>query len=103
VNSDNLGALQLPRKTGHDIDGIGSTDTTSDHTETTGVRGVRIGTDHHQTWNGVVFEDDLVDNTRTGLPESDSVLDKAQRMAGQYTRVFGQSHSSSASSPWHKK
>lgn len=77
MHSDDLGALQLPRQTGHDVDGIGTTDTTGDHTQTSRVRGVRVGTDHHETGDGVVFEDDLVNNSRTWLPETDSVLEFA--------------------------
>jgi hypothetical protein len=98
VHSDNLGALQLPGKTGHDVDGIGTTDTTGDHTETSGVGGVRVGTDHHQTGNSVVLEDDLVDNTRTGLPETDSVLLNRTLDTRQIKRIHV-----TRNSPWHKK
>lgn len=74
VDTDNLGALELPRNVGHNVDSVGTTDTTGDHTQTTGVGGMRVSTDHHQTGNGVVLQDDLVDNTGSRLPESDSVL-----------------------------
>lgn len=74
LNTDDLRGLQLPRQTGHDIDGVGSTNTNSGHTETTGVGSVRVGTDHETTGEGVVLEDDLVNDTRAGLPETDVVL-----------------------------
>jgi hypothetical protein len=37
---------------------------------------VGIGTDHHETWNGVVLKDNLMDDTGSWLPEPDSVLRK---------------------------
>ena len=74
LNTDDLGGLKLPGETSHDIDGISSTDTNSGHTETTGVGGVRVGTDHETTGESVVLEDDLVNDTRAGLPETDVVL-----------------------------
>lgn len=60
VDTDNLGGFEFPRDVGHDINSVGSSDTTSDHTETTSVGGVGIGTNHHETGNSVVFENDLV-------------------------------------------
>jgi hypothetical protein len=87
VNTDDLGALQLPRDTSHDVDGVGTTDTTSDHTETTGVGGVGVGTDHHETRHGVVLKNDLVDNTGSWLPETDTVLSQSEAIdSGQSTK-----------------
>jgi hypothetical protein len=60
VDTNDLGRLELPRDIGHNIDGIRTSNTTSNHTETTSVRSVRIGTDHHQSWSCVVLKDDLV-------------------------------------------
>lgn len=74
LDTDDLGALELPRDVGHNVDGIGSSDSTGDHTETSGVGGVRVGSDHHSSGEGVVLEDDLVDDTGSGLPETDTVL-----------------------------
>jgi hypothetical protein len=59
VNTDPLGALELPRKVGDNVDSVRSSDTDSDHTETSSVGGVRVGTDHETTGEGVVLEDDL--------------------------------------------
>lgn len=81
MHSNDLGALQLPRDPGHDVDGVGTTDTTGDHTETSGVGSVRVGPDHHQTGDGVVFENDLVDNSRTWFPEPDAVLHEPSNQA----------------------
>jgi hypothetical protein len=74
LNTDDLGALKLPRDVGHDVDSVGTTDTASNHTETTGVRGMRVGSDHETTGERVVLENDLVNDTRTGLPEAETVL-----------------------------
>ena len=74
LDTNDLGALKLPGDVSHDVDSVGTTDTASNHAKTTGVGGVRVGTDHQTTGESVVLEDDLVDNTRTGLPEADAVL-----------------------------
>ena len=74
VNLDDLRALQLPRKARHDVNSIRTTDTARNHAETTSVRGVRVGTDHETTREGIVFEDDLVDDTRTWPPETKTIL-----------------------------
>lgn len=60
VDTNDLGGLKLPGDVGHDVDSVGSTNTACNHTETTSVGRVRVGTDHHQTGDGVVFKDDLV-------------------------------------------
>jgi len=74
LDTDDLGALELPGNISHDIDGISSTDTDGDHTETTGVGGVRVSSDHQTSGEGVVLENDLVNNTRAGVPETKTVL-----------------------------
>jgi hypothetical protein len=74
LDTNNLGSLQLPRKTSHDIDGIGTTDTDSSHTKTTSVGSVRVGTDEESTREGVVLKHDLVDDTRARLPETNVVF-----------------------------
>ena len=51
-----------------------TTDTDSCHTKTTSVRSVRVGTDKESTGESVVFENDLVNDTRAGLPETNVVL-----------------------------
>ena len=74
VDTNDFGALQFPGKTSHDIDSIGTTNTTSDHAETACVGSVRVSTDHKTTGESVVLEDDLVNDTRTGSPEAHTVL-----------------------------
>lgn len=74
-NTDDLGTLELPWNTSHDIDGVGTTDTTSNHTQTTGVRRVRVRSDHQSTGECVVLEDNLMNDARAGFPESHIVLD----------------------------
>lgn len=74
LNTNDLRCLELPGETSHDIDGISTTNTNSGHTETTGVGGVRVSTDHKTTGESVVLHDNLVDDTRAGLPETNVVL-----------------------------
>jgi len=74
LDTNDLGGLQLPGETGHDVDGISTTDTNSSHTETTSVGGVGVSADEETTGESVVLEEDLVDDTRAGLPETDVVL-----------------------------
>jgi hypothetical protein len=69
LDTNDLGGLKLPGKTG-----VSSTDTNGGHTETTGVGSVRVGTDHKTTGESVVLEDDLVNDTGAGLPETEVVL-----------------------------
>lgn len=74
LDTNDLGCLQLPRKTSHDIDSISTTDTNGSHTETTSVGGVRVGTDHQTTGEGVVLKENLVNDTGARLPETNVVL-----------------------------
>ncbi len=74
LHTNNLGGLELPRNVGHDIDGISTTDTDGAHAEATSVGGVGVSANHHATGEGVVLEDNLVDNTRTRVPEAHAVL-----------------------------
>ena len=76
INTNDLRAFQLPRNSSHDIDSVGTTDTTCDHTETTRVGGVGVSADHETTGEGIVLEDNLVNDTRTGFPETKTVLRK---------------------------
>lgn len=74
VDTDDLGGLKLKRKASHDIDGISTTDTDSDHAHTTSVGGVTVSADHHATREGVVLKDELVDDTRARAPVAHAVL-----------------------------
>lgn len=74
LDTDDLGGLQLPGEVGHDIDSVSTADTDGGHTETTTVGGVRVSADEKTTGESVVLEEDLVDDTGAGLPETDVVL-----------------------------
>lgn len=74
ADTNDVRGLQLPRETSHNIDGIGTTDTNSGGSETTSVGGVRVSTDDQTTGESVVLKHDLVNDTGTGLPETDVVL-----------------------------
>jgi hypothetical protein len=74
LDTDDLGAFEFPWNTSHDGNGNGTTNTTSNHTQTTGVRCVRVRSDHRSTGECVVFEDDLMNNARARFPESHIVL-----------------------------
>ena len=46
VDTNDLRRLELPWNVGHDIHCVRTTHTASDHTETTGIRGMRIRANH---------------------------------------------------------
>ena len=73
-DADELREFQLPRHAGHHVHGVGTAHTHGHHAQSTGIHRVRIRTDHHATREGVVLEDHLVDDARTGLPEADAVF-----------------------------
>ncbi|KAH3664269.1 hypothetical protein OGAPHI_004621 [Ogataea philodendri] len=73
-DTDDLWSLQFPWETGHDIDGISTTNTNSQLTQTTGVRGVGVGTDQQFTWESIVLKNDLVNDTGTWFPETNVVF-----------------------------
>jgi hypothetical protein len=74
ADTNDVRGLQLPRETSHNIDGISTTDTNSGGSKTTSIRGVRVSTDDQTTGESVVLKNDLVNDTGTGLPETDVVL-----------------------------
>jgi hypothetical protein len=73
-HTDYFWLLEFPWHSGHYVYCVGTTNTDGDHTEATCIRRVAVGTDHHTAGEGVVFEDDLVNDTSTWLPETDVVL-----------------------------
>jgi hypothetical protein len=79
LNTNDVGGLELPVKVGHDIDSISTTNTNGGHTETTTVDSVRVSTNKKTTGETVVLEKNLVNNTGTGLPETDVVLGTSTR------------------------
>lgn len=74
VDTNDLGALEFPRDISHDVDGISTTDTTSHHSETTRIGGVRIGTNHEPTGEGIVLQNNLMNDTGTRFPKAKTVL-----------------------------
>ena len=53
--------------------GIRAAHADRDHAQSSGIRRVRIGPDHHAARESVIFEHDLVDDARSRAPESESV------------------------------
>ncbi|KAI6748464.1 hypothetical protein HG530_015500 [Fusarium avenaceum] len=79
LDTNDIGGLELPVKVGHNINSIGTTDTNGSHTETTTVDSVGVSADEKTTGEGIVFKENLVDNTGAGLPETDVVLGTSSR------------------------
>lgn len=48
--------------------------TNAKSTKTTTIGSVRVSSNHEQSGKGIVLQDDLMDDTRAGLPEADAVL-----------------------------
>lgn len=73
VDANDFGTLEFPRNASHNIDCICTTYTTCNHPETTSIGSVRVGSYHEPTGERVVFENDLMDDTRAWFPEPESV------------------------------
>ena len=65
--------FQFPFHTGHHIHRIGTADTDSNHTQTTCIGCMRVRSYHHSTRKCIIFQYYLMYNTRTQLPETDTV------------------------------
>ncbi len=89
--ADQFGHTDGPCESRHHFGGIGSTDTDSDHAESTGVGGMGVGSDHHTTGECVVFEDNLVDDACAGFPEAHAVFvgGGAEEVIDFFVDVFG--------------
>ena len=74
ADADDLRPAHVEREAGHHVDGVGAADPDRHHAEPAGVRGVRVGADHHAAGERVVLQDDLVDDAAAGSPEADAVL-----------------------------
>ena len=74
VDADDLGALELPRQIRHNVHSVRASHTARNHTQPTRVGRVRVGTNHQSTREGIVLQDDLMDDSGTRLPESDTVF-----------------------------
>ena len=69
-----LGALEFPGDAGHDVDGVCTSDTNAAASESSSVGRVRVGPDQHDAGESVIFKHNLVNNSRSRLPEPDSVF-----------------------------
>jgi hypothetical protein len=67
LDSNALRAFELPRKVSDDIDGISSSYSDSDHSKSSSVRGVRVGSDHESSGESVVLENDLREIRRLAI------------------------------------
>ena len=73
-DTDQFRHLQFPFHSGHYVDSIGTSNSDSHHSEATGIRRVRVGTDHHSTGESIVFQYHLVDNSGSRFPKTDTEL-----------------------------
>ena len=74
LDSDELGELQLPWHSCHDVHRVGTAHSDGYHAESACVHGMGIRPDHKSAREGIVFKHHLVYNSCTRLPKSDSVL-----------------------------
>lgn len=74
ANTEDLGGLELPWSTNESLNSISTADTDSNGSQTTSVGRVAVGSEHHETGDGVVLEDGLVNDTSTGRPKVNTVL-----------------------------
>eukprot|EP00053_Salpingoeca_punica_P020385 m.211399 g.211399 ORF g.211399 m.211399 type:complete len:843 (+) comp18318_c0_seq1:197-2725(+) len=74
VDANDLGALELPGQASHHVDGVSAADADAEAAEAAAVRGVAVCADDEGAGEGVVLQDDLVDDAAAGLPEANAVL-----------------------------
>ena len=74
ADTNDLWPPHIPWEARHDIDGVCTTYADRDHSESASIRGVRVGADHHSARECVVLEHYLVNDSRTGAPETNSVF-----------------------------
>ena len=74
MHTDEARHLEFPRLTGQHVYSISTTYTYSHHTETAGIRSMRIGTHHHTSRECIIFEHYLMDDSGTRSPETDMVF-----------------------------
>ncbi len=72
MHPDELGPAHVERLAGHDIDRVTAADTDGNHPQPARVGRVAVGPDHHPARKRVVLEHDLMDDPRSGLPETDA-------------------------------
>src|SRR5574344_1711052 len=73
THSDNLRHLELPLHASHHVDCIRPAYTDGNHSKSSGIRRMRICSDHHAAREGIIFKNNLVNNARAWLPEANSV------------------------------
>ena len=74
LHADHLRVLEFPREAHHGIHGVCTAHANREHAEAASVHGVGVGTNHHSTREGVVFEHHLVDDACTREPAVNAVL-----------------------------
>ena len=72
TDTDEPWPANVEGEAGHDVDGVTAAHADGDHAQAPGVGGVAVGADHHPAGEGVVLEDDLVDDPRARFPEADA-------------------------------
>jgi hypothetical protein len=86
VDADHFGCLKFPRNACHNVNGICTAHTTSDHAQTASVRGMRVSANHKTTRERVVLENNLMNDTRTRAPETEAVLGSINNKTGEVGR-----------------
>ena len=74
LDADELGKLQLPWHSCHDVHRVGTAHSNSYHAESACVHRVGIRPDHESAREGIILKHHLVYDAGTRLPKSDSVL-----------------------------
>ncbi len=74
MHADHFREFQFPCHSRHHIHGIRTADTDGDHSQSARVRRMRVRADHHSAGECIILKHNLMDNSRTRFPESDSVF-----------------------------
>lgn len=74
LDTNILWSLQFPWKVGHNVDSISATNTDGDHAKATSIWSVGISANHETTWECVVFQNNLMNDTRSRAPETNVVF-----------------------------
>src|SRR5690606_19899404 len=74
LHSNKFGHFQLPWQTSHYIHRIRTTNTNSNHAQSTCIWSMRVCPHHHTSREGIILEYHLVDDTRTRFPKSNSIF-----------------------------
>ena len=74
LDADDFWPTNVEWETCHDVNGIGATNSDSNHAESTSVWCVAVGTDHHAARECVVLEHNLVNDSAAWAPEANTKL-----------------------------